>query len=315
VLVTGSSGGGKSTIVTALVEQIRDQSYQFCVVDPEGDYDELAGAIVLGDARQLPRVDDVMELLAKPDVNVVVNLLAIDPLERPRFLVSFITELTKLRAATGRPHWLILDEVHHLLPAKWEPSPVALPRELPATIAVTVHPEAVAADFLALISTVIGVGDAAAPVITQFCELTGKPPPGELTAPERGEVLVYRDRHVERVTARRPREKQKRHVRKYAEGELGEDRSFYFRGPNNALNLRAHNLTVFLQLADGVDVDTWRHHLMRGDYSRWFREAIKDEALADEAAAIEQDTALPVEDSRAQLRAVIERRYTAPSRA
>ena len=52
-----------------------------------------------------------------------------------------------------------------------------------------------------------------------------------------------------------------RHTRKYAEGELGEDKSFYFRGPDNALNLRAQNLTIFLQMADGVDDQTWRHHL------------------------------------------------------
>src|SRR5215475_13932809 len=46
VLVTGSSGSGKSTIVTALLEQLREFSYQFCVVDPEGDYVELGDAVV-----------------------------------------------------------------------------------------------------------------------------------------------------------------------------------------------------------------------------------------------------------------------------
>ena len=47
-----------------------------------------------------------------------------------------------------------------------------------------------------------------------------------------------------------------RHIRKYAEGALGEDKSFYFRGPANALNLRAQNLTIFMQMADGVDDET-----------------------------------------------------------
>jgi hypothetical protein len=41
------------------------------------------------------------------------------------------------------------------------------------------------------------------------------------------------------------------------------------RGPENALNLRAQNLMIFLQLADGVDDRTWQHHLHAGDYSRW----------------------------------------------
>ena len=68
-----------------------------------------------------------------------------------------------------------------------------------------------------------------------------------------------------------------RHARKYAEGDLGEDKSFYFREPHDALNLRAQNLSVFLQLAQGVDEQTWLHHLKNSDYSRWFRDAIKDD--------------------------------------
>ena len=59
----------------------------------------------------------------------------------------------------------------------------------------------------------------------------------------------------------KPKERQKRHARKYAEGELGEDRSFYFRGPEATLNLRAQNLSTFLQMAAGVDDRTWLHHL------------------------------------------------------
>jgi hypothetical protein len=76
------------------------------------------------------------------------------------------------------------------------------------------------------------------------------------------------------------RTQRRRHRRKYAEGEIEPERSFYFRGPEGTLNLRAQNLLLFQQLAEGVDDATWLHHLRRGDYSRWFRDAIKDEALA-----------------------------------
>ena len=81
-------------------------------------------------------------------------------------------------------------------------------------------------------------------------------------------------------------------LRKYAEGDLGEDKSFYFRGPEGKLNLRAQNLLLFIQLAEGVDDDTWLHHLRQGDYARWFRDAIKDDALADEAARIEEQPSI-----------------------
>jgi HAD superfamily hydrolase (TIGR01484 family) len=316
VLVTGSSGGGKSTIVTALLEQIREFAYQFCVVDPEGDYNELRDVVTLGDAEQAPRISEALELLESPDTSIVINLLAIDPPERPHFLAKLLPELAKMRAVSGRPHWLVFDEVHHCLPAKWHPAPTTLPRELPAAIAVTVHPEEVASEFLSLVSTVIGVGDGAARAIEKFCEVTGRKSPRFEVTSQTDQVFVFgRGDQAELVVARKPKEKQKRHVRKYAEGELGEDKSFYFRGPDGALNLRAQNLSIFLQLAAGVDDKTWLHHLRAGAYSQWFRDAIKDDDLAFEAAAIEQDQPLTAIESRARIRDIVERRYTAPAKS
>jgi hypothetical protein len=105
----------------------------------------------------------------------------------------------------------------------------------------------------------------------------------------------------------------RRHQRKYAEGELGEDRSFYFRGPKGHLNLRAQNLEIFKQIADGVDDATWKFHLRQHDVSRWFREVIKDEQLASEAADVEARGELSPAESRARIRGAIERRYTTPA--
>ena len=68
---------------------------------------------------------------------------------------------------------------------------------------------------------------------------------------------------------------------------------------------------IFVQMADGVDDETWMHHLKAHDYSRWMREAIKDEELSAEARQAE-DLADPAE-SRRRLREAIERRYTAPA--
>ena len=39
-----------------------------------------------------------------------------------------------------------------------------------------------------------------------------------------------------------------------------------------------------MQIADGVDDDTWLYHLRAGDYSLWFHEGIKDDALAEQAS-------------------------------
>jgi phosphoglycolate phosphatase (TIGR01487 family) len=45
-LICGSSGGGKSTVATALLERIVARDFQVCVFDPEGDYSEFRSAVV-----------------------------------------------------------------------------------------------------------------------------------------------------------------------------------------------------------------------------------------------------------------------------
>ena len=105
-----------------------------------------------------------------------------------------------------------------------------------------------------------------------------------------------------------PRAAHRRHRRKYAEGELIEEERFTFRGPRGQLNLRAENLRVFVKMAEGVDEETWLHHLRLGHYSQWFRRAIKDDTLAAEAEAVER-AELPAAESRARIREAVERRY------
>ena len=113
-----------------------------------------------------------------------------------------------------------------------------------------------------------------------------------------------------RIKLRSPDAERRRHVRKYAAGDLGPDVSFYFRGPHGKLNLQANNLQMFLHLAEGVDDETWSYHLAQHDYSRWFRERIKDEELAREAEEIERG---PAHDARARFKKLVEQRYTAPA--
>src|SRR5262245_39804989 len=315
MLVTGSSGGGKSTIVTAVLEQMASLGFQFCVIDPEGDYAEFPEAVVVGDPKQEPRISEIMDLLKKPEVSVVVKRLALDASYRPRYLAGVMPEIAKLRSETGRPHWLVLDEAHHCLPADWDPAPITLPTELPATIAVTVHPDQLAADFLKMVTTAVGVGPGARATLDKFCVAAGRDlAKSHHAALEPDQVYMWRDGAAHVIRAARPKERQKRHARKYAEGELGKDRSFYFRGPKAALNLRAQNLATFLQLADGVDDDTWLFHLRAGDYSRWFRDAIKDDDLASDAAAVENDRSLSASESRKRVKELTDRRYTATAK-
>ena len=160
------------------------------------------------------------------------------------------------------------------------------------------------------------LGPEAERTIEAFCRMVDEAPPSPFgQIPDRGQALLWsrRTRQLRLVSTIEPRQERQRHSRKYAEGELGEDKSFYFRGPDGALNLRAQNLMLFLQLAEGVDDLTWVHHLRAGDYSRWLRDQIKDDELADKVAAIESDQALSPSQSRDHVKEAIDRRYTSPA--
>jgi hypothetical protein len=86
--------------------------------------------------------------------------------------------------------------------------------------------------------------------------------------------------------------------------------SFYFRGPHGKHNLKAQNLSIFCQIADGIDEGTWLFHLRRGDYSRWLREVIKNEEVARAVEGVERRTDLAPPETRSLVRRAIESRYT-----
>jgi HAD superfamily hydrolase (TIGR01484 family) len=320
LLIAGPSGSGKSTTATAFLERLGEQKYQFCIIDPEGDYEGFNGAVSLGNGQRPPTVDEVLQVLKKPTQNAGVNLLGLPLADRPTFFLTLFARLQEKRARVGRPHWVVIDEAHHLLPASWQPTAAALPQGLDRLMLITVHPRHVSPAVLATVDTVVAVGDDPGETLRQFCAAVGEktpPLPGGVKGDaESGDVVVWRRRtgagpfrmHVTPGKAER-----QRHSRKYAEGELPPERSFYFQGPDGKLNLRAQNLILFLQLADGVDDETWTYHLRRGDYSRWFGDKIKDEHLAAEAARVEGLRQVTPAESRALIRSAVERRYTLPA--
>ena len=316
ILVAGPSASGKSTVVAGLLEQLAEQQYQFCLIDPEGDYEDVTGALTFGSAKECPDPRAMLKTLEIPDENVIVNLLGIPVGERPEFFSKFLPSIQDLRARTARPHWLIVDEAHHLLPSSWSPASITMPQALEGTILVTVHPDHVSSAALAPVNVVIAVGKSPMQSLRHFAgALRIAPPIGDEIELKTGDALVWFRQeqgppvHVRTIAGKEDR---KRHLRLYAEGELSPQQSFYFRGPDGKLNLRAQNLMMFMQLAEGVDESTWMHHLRRGDYSRWFREFVKDDGLAANTAAIEQDDRISAEESRRRIKELIQSRYTAP---
>ena len=148
-LICGSSGGGKSTVATALLERNCRR--------------RLSGLRVRS-GRRLCRVSlgrrvrrregcaqpaEFVKLLERPEDSFVINMLAVPFEDRPALLSDFISPIANLRAKIGRPHWVLMDEAHHLLPAERDVSATASLESLPPVILVTVDPATLAVERVA----------------------------------------------------------------------------------------------------------------------------------------------------------------------
>ena len=314
ILVAGPSGSGKSTFAAGFLERLISQSYQICVVDPEGDYVTFQSLVTVGDQGRVPSTKEILRILEDPDVNVNVNLLGVPLLERPHCFTELFLNLKAMRARTGRPHWLVLEEVHHLLPTTWRQAALSLPQQLGETLLITVHPDHVDPAILAMVDVVIAVGRTPLDTFRQFATTAGAPLsllPNELSSYE-GDVMcwpVRSGRAPFRMRVLHGKAERLRHIRKYAVGDL-KSASFWFRGPKSSHNLSASNLSLFCHIGRGIDQETWLYHLRRGDYSRWIRESVKDEDLAALVQQIEQNNNLSPQDTRNRICDAIEARYT-----
>jgi hypothetical protein len=199
------------------------------------------------------------------------------------------------------------------MPTTWTPPAP----HLHGLLLVTVHPASVSRRVLEGIDLVISVGDHPDRALAEFCEArraaVPATPPAELAA---GEALAYwveSGRPPFKLTTGPGRVDRQMHKRKYAEGRLPDDRTFVFRGPKGKLHLRAYNLMTFLELAGGVDDATWLHHLKGGEYSKWVREAIRDEDLARDVAEAEAKHTRDPAAGREAVRRAVEQRYTLPA--
>ena len=318
-LVCGPSGAGKSTFTTSLLESLCLAGYQFCAIDAEGDYEQFPNAVVFGNAAHVPAISEIVKGLSTPGQNVIVNLLGLEYEQRPAMFQTLFSHLAELRHKTGRPHCLILDEAHHFIQegAASSASYLEAYSNDPASglTLITVNPERLPAGALAKTDLVVVGGQEPQETLKAFCSHAGLQCPDGVPGrmgekemlgwcPRDGAPFVFSTLSTEVMRVR--------HRRKYAEGELAPDRSFYFRGPAGKLNLRAYNLITFMNMMSGVDDDTWLFHLNNGDYSEWFRKQIKDEELAQLTIALESTPNLSAAESRAKLHHIIRERYTLP---
>ena len=284
ILLAGASGSGKTTFTLSVLETMIEQGYQFCLIDPEGDYLQLPGAVIIGNDKVFPPMEEIRHLLLEPAQNVVVCTLAIPLADRPVFFAKFLTFFLDLRKEYGHPHWLLLDEAHHLVPGLAETLADKLPEEFNNFIIISTSPHELSTTSLSRVSTVIAIGKDSAYPFRQFSEKLQLPMPASIPDLAENEIAIW-DREedgkpVYKARFRLPEQLQQRHKKKYAQGDMSYN-SFIFTGPDNKMHLKANNLMLFAHIAEGIDTETWLFHLHRKDFSRWFRDSVHDQELAN----------------------------------
>jgi hypothetical protein len=308
LLVVGPSASGKSTLTGLLVERLIESGRSVLLIDPEGDYQsfaELERVVVLGGSneRALPTPDELRQLLHQPRTSLVLNLSAMTRAEKVAYATKALGAVGYVRSTTGLPHWLILDEAHHIVPPDGSPVVELLRPGAESLCLSTLDIGELAPEVRTLPNVV------AATELRTFAEAVraatgGRSPALAGARLEPGEAAIAwlgPEVRVKRFRVGKRRVQHRRHIRKYTEGELPPDRSFYFRGPAGALNLRAANLVRFVELAEGVDEPTWAWHLRQHDYSAWARQQIKDDDLAGALASVETADLPPAESRRRAL--------------
>lgn len=128
LLVVGPSERGTSILTGLLVARLVEAQRSVCLLDPEGDYPTLAGlpgVVVRGGqagARVLPAASELDRLLRQPGQSLVLDLTAMPREAQRTYAVTALTAMASVRAVSGLPHWVVIDEAHHLFPAQEAPA-------------------------------------------------------------------------------------------------------------------------------------------------------------------------------------------------
>src|SRR5690242_17227664 len=90
-----------------------------------------------------------------------------------KFFAGLLAAMTALRSATGHPHWAIVDEAHHVLPAESAKLSERVPQDLSSAILITVYPDSVSPALLKSVRHVIIGGEDASVSILSLCKAIG----------------------------------------------------------------------------------------------------------------------------------------------
>jgi hydroxymethylpyrimidine pyrophosphatase-like HAD family hydrolase len=300
VLIAGDAKSGKSWVAGLLCEQLILHGYSVCVIDPEGDYrslEALPGVSVLGGEDPPPSPRHLLRALRYPDRSIVIDLSRLPQDEKIEYARAVLPLLNEIRARTGLPHRILIDEAHYFLHEASAHD--LLDMELNGYTVVTYWASRLPQDVLA-----------AAEVMIVTCESD----PAEVEALWRrcsgcsqGDLFDWRQRlgHVplgqavalpiteeaggtiRLFTIGRRLTPHVRHRQKYVDVPVSEHRAFVFGQNGKGPWRRARTLRQFVEEIERSGSAALAPYLLRNDFSRWIGEVFGDHALASDLHRLE----------------------------
>ena len=321
VLIAGDAKSGKSWVGGLLCEQLILQWYCVCVIDPEGDYrslEALPGVTALGGDDPLPTPRDLLRVFRYPDRSVVIDLSHRPQDEKIEYIRAELPALNQIRAQTGLPHRIVVDEAHYFLQdagayglldlersgytfvTYWASR---LPRELlAATEVMIVTRESSPAEIDALrrwCSTCEQASPTRWPPLSnlRFGQAVALP----ITTEAEGDLRLFTigPRLTPHV----------RHREKYVDIPVTDVRAFYF-SANGRSSRRAQTLRQFVGVLEAEPATRFDSYIRRGDFSRWIREVFGDYPLAQTLQVLEDRHRLAARsDTVAEIATAVRARY------
>jgi hypothetical protein len=319
VMISGDPRSGKSWIAGLLAEQLIEGGYQICIVDPEGDYAQMGqrpNVVTLGHDLALPSPVAATRFLAAGPLSTILTLSSLAPGEQSSYVEQLLAALQDRRDAMGIPHWVVIDEAHHFFQAQ-SPCLKYLCSPTGSFCLVTYRPSLVAGEAYGAIGAHILTSTKVEEeryFVTKILQahnhlhIPAHTALETLELPRRGLLLTNSAEPgwqvftpMERLTSHA------HHSRKYTDTQLPNEKAFYFKAGGEPC--MGHNMIEFYQAIKSVPLESLRHHLLAGDFSRWVAEVIGDQQLAAGLRKLERTTPAGATPDRAEILAHIEDHY------
>jgi hypothetical protein len=297
LLIAGDPRSGKSWATGLFCEQLMLHDYCTCVIDPEGDYEQLDAlprVLAWGGADPLPSLPDLARMLRHPDMSVVINLSHVQYKEKVDYLKALLPMLASFRRSTGLPHRIVVDEAHYFLNESNVKELLDL--DLGAYTLVTYRPSDLHSDVRkameVICATRISDPQEAKAMQAMFGGGSGDWS-ATLAGLADGEAVLLPDAQgapgeLQRFSLRARLTAHVRHRSKYLDVPMQSGHEFVFTADGKPVGSPSRTLQDFVSSLGSVSPGVLDGHARRGDFSRWIAEGFHDHPLASDVRKVEQ---------------------------